>query len=188
MLGHPNDARWALSAAQLNKSFKNDITPEMRPPILAQYKLTDEQRDFLLSAYDIDWLIIRNGQPGLVEDKSIGVQRLRGSRLQLSCGYLSQPRTLQKAYTLGLIAGVNVTFVKWGSQGTHPMKFILAGDQNIDGTREFLTKFYAWGPDPNTMNCTRPYQTAFLPRSGKQIGIEDDFNGLARDFERGVAP
>lgn len=153
--------------AILNAVFKNDVTPDMRDSILSRFDLTPEQKEFLLHAYDIDWLVVKDGKPGLVEDKSVGIKRVKGRVLWLPCGYESQPRTLQKAHELGLISGVYLSVVIWGSLGTDPKAMFARGFGKDDKTRALYSKFYCWG------------ESAFPSNSGKQIRIIDDFTGLA---------
>lgn len=158
--------------AILNDVFKNDVTPEMREPILSKLELTPEQKQFLLNAYDIDWLVVKDGKVGLVEDKSVGIKRLKGKTLWLSCGYESQPQTLQKANDLGLLSGVLVSIEIWGLLGTDPKAVFARGFGQNDETKVLYSKFYRWG------------DSAFPSNSGKQIRVIDDFNGLATKLKQ----
>lgn len=69
--------RWEWHSGRLailDDVFKNDVTSDMREPILSQLDLTPEQKEFLLRAYDIDWLVVKDGKVGLIEDKSVGIK------------------------------------------------------------------------------------------------------------------
>ena len=151
----------------LNEVFKNDVPPEKRTSILSKLEITNEQKEFLLNTYDIDWLAVVDRKPNLIEDKSASLKRLKGRSLLLSCGYLSQPQTLQKATELGIRAGVFLKVVIWGTLGTDPNAVFARGFGANDDTRELFSKFYLWG------------ESAIPSPSGKQIKLIDDFNGLA---------
>ncbi len=149
----------------LNALFKNNVPPKKRKSILAKLDITPEQRESLLKTCNIDWLVVENNKPILIEEKQVGVQRLKGSSLRISCGIPTQPQTLQRASELGIKTCVLVKFTVWGSLGPTTEGTIKRYLGYDDATGTISSKTYYWG------------ETAFP--SGKKIKLVDDFEQLA---------
>ena len=154
-----------------NLIFGNDnLSVRKRKSILTRLHCTQTQRQFLLNAWDIDWLAVKNKKPFLIEEKSVGIKRLTTNSLRVTCGLPSQPKTLQKAADLGIKTGVLVNFKSWGALGPTPKGVIRRHLGYDDGTRIVLSKIYYWG------------ESAFP--SGQKIKIVDKFVEMANNFAK----
>jgi len=125
------------------------MNKEEREKVLSSLDINQEQKDFLLSIYDIDWLIIENNRPFLLEEKSTS-KFYQGNYIYLSCGTNTQAKNLEKAKELGIKAGVLVNFVKWGKMSVES-NFLNQKDAKI-----LFSKIYLFGINANATGGKNP--------------------------------
>ena len=77
----------------LDSLFGNpsSMTKEERKKILDRLLITEEQKEFLLNTYDIDWLIVEDNKPLLLEEKSTSKFTVSRLTVVFFCGDIFSP-------------------------------------------------------------------------------------------------
>jgi hypothetical protein len=148
----------------LDTIFQNlECDDDSRRKILSKLKLEDNQSDFLLKVFDIDYIYIFDNKPVLIEEKTKNVEgkEFRSSNyIYFDHGTSTQNKNLTEAYRLGIESGIMIRCIKYKQTPQGFLGYALPDLYNIQYEE---SKFY-----PIT-NCE------YMPKSNRTRIKVDDF-------------
>ena len=127
----------------LDAIFQNPLCNDSdRMEILNKLDLSSRQKKFLLKVFDVDYILIANNKPILIEEKMkniAGTKFQSGNWVYLHHGTSTQYKNLKDACNLGIEAGILLRCVKFRKEPTGLLGYAFPDSKNISYEE---SKFY----------------------------------------------
>jgi len=119
----------------LDAIFRNPLCfDSARLEILNKLELGVRQKKFLLKVFDIDYILIVNNKPILIEEKMKNIAGAKfqiGNWVYLHHGTSTQYKNLKDACNLGIEAGILLRCVKFKREPTGLLGYAFPDSENI---------------------------------------------------------